>query len=109
MRRVALPLPRVSLTVSRPSCPPPRRDRGPLEPQSLYGAGKLAAEVSSLVYVYTFGLKVHIFRFANIIGPNMTHSILPDFFEKLRRDPTRLEILGRWSPIEKLPAYRRLR
>jgi UDP-glucose 4-epimerase len=45
-------------------------------------------------YAHSFGLRVHMFRFANIIGPGMTHGILHDFFEKLRHDPTRLEVLG---------------
>ncbi|MGA8710150.1 MAG: NAD-dependent epimerase/dehydratase family protein [Thermoplasmata archaeon] len=83
-----------SVVYGYPTVLPTPEEYGPLEPQSLYGAGKLAAEGLLTAYAHTFGLKVHIFRFANIIGPNMTHSILPDFFEKLRRDPTRLEILG---------------
>lgn len=73
---------------------PTPEEYGPLEPESLYGAAKLAAEGLLTAYAHTFGLTVHIFRFANIIGPNMTHSILPDFFDKLRRDPSRLEVLG---------------
>jgi UDP-glucose 4-epimerase len=83
-----------SVVYGYPKVLPTPEEYGPLEPQSLYGAGKLAAEGLLTAYAHTFGLRVHIFRFANIIGPNMTHSILPDFFEKLRRDPTRLEILG---------------
>ena len=35
-----------------------------------------------------------MFRFANIVGPRMTHGVIYDFFEKLRREPTRLEVLG---------------
>jgi len=73
---------------------PTPEEYGPLQPQSLYGAAKLAAEGLLSAYAHSYGLTVHIFRFANIVGPNMTHGILPDFFEKLRRDPTRLEILG---------------
>jgi len=83
-----------SVVYGFPTVLPTPEEYGPLEPQSLYGAGKLAAEGLLTAYAHSFGLTVHIFRFANIIGPNMTHSILPDFFEKLRRDPTRLEILG---------------
>jgi len=73
---------------------PTPEDYGPLQPQSLYGASKLAAEGLLTAYAHSYGLTVDIFRFANIVGPNMTHGILPDFFDKLRRDPTRLEILG---------------
>lgn len=83
-----------SVVYGYPTVLPTPEEYGPLQPESLYGAAKLAAEGLLTAYAYTFGLTVHIFRFANIIGPNMTHSILPDFFEKLRRDPTRLEILG---------------
>jgi UDP-glucose 4-epimerase len=67
---------------------------GPLVPESLYGAAKLAAEGLFTAYAHTYGLRVHIFRFANIIGPHMTHGVLSDFFAKLRADPTRLEVLG---------------
>jgi UDP-glucose 4-epimerase len=67
---------------------------GPLAPESLYGASKLAAEGLFTAYAHTYGLRVYLFRFANIIGPHMTHGILPDLFAKLRADPTRLEVLG---------------
>jgi len=67
---------------------------GPLEPESLYAAAKLAAEGLFSAYAHLYGLRAWIFRFANIIGPGMTHGILYDFFEKLRKDPGRLEVLG---------------
>jgi UDP-glucose 4-epimerase len=67
---------------------------GPLEVQSLYAAAKLAAEGLCSAYAHSYGFRVHLFRFANIIGPRMNHGILYDFFEKLRVDPTRLEVLG---------------
>ncbi|MGA8543042.1 MAG: NAD-dependent epimerase/dehydratase family protein [Thermoplasmata archaeon] len=67
---------------------------GPLEVQSLYAAAKLAAEGLFSAYAYTYGFRVHIYRFANIVGPRMNHGILYDLFEKLRTDPTRLEVLG---------------
>jgi UDP-glucose 4-epimerase len=73
---------------------PTPEEYGPLEPESLYGGAKLAAEGMCTAYAHTYGFRLHMFRFANIIGPGMYHGILPDFFEKLRRDPTRLEILG---------------
>jgi UDP-glucose 4-epimerase len=73
---------------------PTPEEYGPLEPESLYAAGKLAAEGFCSAYAYLYGLKVYLFRFANIIGPGMTHGILYDFFEKLQQDPTRLEVLG---------------
>jgi UDP-glucose 4-epimerase len=83
-----------SVVYGHPTVLPTPEEYGPLQPESLYGAAKLAAEGLLSAYAHSYGLTVHIFRFANIIGPNMTHGILPDFFEKLHRDPTRLEILG---------------
>jgi len=83
-----------SVVYGHPTVLPTPEEYGPLQPESLYGAAKLAAEGLLSAYAHSYGFTVHIFRFANIIGPNMTHGVLPDFFEKLRRDPTRLEILG---------------
>jgi UDP-glucose 4-epimerase len=73
---------------------PTPEEYGPLEPESLYAASKLAAEGLFSAHAHLYGHKAWIFRFANIIGPGMTHGILYDFFEKLRKDPTRLEVLG---------------
>ena len=83
-----------SVVYGHPTVFPTPEEYGPLQPESLYGAAKLAAEGLLSAYAHSYGMTAHIFRFANIIGPNMTHGILPDFFEKLRRDPTRLEVLG---------------
>jgi len=83
-----------SVVYGHPTVLPTPEEYGPLQPESLYGAAKLAAEGLLSAYAHSYGMTAHIFRFANIIGPNMTHGILPDFFEKLRRDPTRLEVLG---------------
>lgn len=67
---------------------------GPLLPESLYAASKLGAEGLASAYAHSYGLSVHLFRFANIIDGAMKHGILFDFFEKLRRDPSELEVLG---------------
>ncbi len=67
---------------------------GPLEPESLYGAAKLGAEGLVSAYAHSYGITAYIFRFANIIDGRMNHGILHDFFEKLRADPGRLEVLG---------------
>ena len=73
---------------------PTPEDYGPLQPESLYGAAKLAGEGLFSAYAHCYGLSAYIYRFANIIGPGMSHGVLIDFFEKLRKDPTRLEVLG---------------
>lgn len=67
---------------------------GPLAPESLYGAAKLASEAMLSAYAHSYGLTAHIFRFANIIDGRMNHGILHDFFAKLRVDRSRLEVLG---------------
>jgi UDP-glucose 4-epimerase len=73
---------------------PTPEEYGPLMPESLYGASKLASEGLFSAYAHSYGMRSFIFRFANIIGPGMTHGVIFDFFEKLRRDPSRLEVLG---------------
>jgi len=67
---------------------------GPLAPESLYGAAKLAAEGLVSAYAHSYGMTGYIFRFANVIDGRMNHGILHDFFGKLAADPTRLEVLG---------------
>ena len=83
-----------SVVYGRPTVFPTPEEYGPLRPESLYGAAKLAAEGLLSAYAHSYGISAYIFRFANVVGPNITHGILPDFFEKLRRDPSRLEVLG---------------
>ena len=83
-----------SVVYGRPTVFPTPEEYGPLLPQSQYGAAKLGAEGLLSAFAHSYGLTAYIFRFANVIGPNMTHGILPDFFEKLRADPGRLEVLG---------------
>jgi len=73
---------------------PTPEDYGPLKPESLYGASKLACEALISSYCYTFGMQSWIFRFANIIGERSTHGVIYDFINKLKRNPEELEILG---------------
>jgi len=83
-----------SVVYGYPTRFPTPEDYGPLFPQSLYGASKLASEALLSAYAGCFGLEATIFRFANIIGPTMTHGVIYDFFEKLRHTPDQLEVLG---------------
>ena len=39
-------------------------------------------------------LNTMIFRFPNVIGPNLTHGVIYDFAKKLANNPHELEILG---------------
>ena len=73
---------------------PTPEDHGPLIPISLYAASKLASEGLITAFCHTFDIRSWIFRFANIIGERGTHGVIFDFIEKLKKDPTMLEILG---------------
>jgi UDP-glucose 4-epimerase len=61
---------------------------------SLYGASKLAAEAIVQAYGEYFGIRSHAFRFVSWVGERYSHGVVYDFMNKLRADPTRLEILG---------------
>ena len=73
---------------------PTQEDYGPCLPISLYGASKLACEGLVSAYAELYGMKVWIYRFANIIGHRSTHGILYDLVEKLNKDRKTLEVLG---------------
>jgi len=73
---------------------PTPEDYAPLEPISVYGGAKLAAEALISGYAHTFGFRALIFRLANIIGERSNHGVIYDFINKLRRNPNELEILG---------------
>ena len=66
----------------------------PIEPQSVYGASKLAAEGLLSAHVHAHGCTVWNFRLANVVGPRQRDGVVPEFVEKLMTDPERLEILG---------------
>lgn len=83
-----------SVVYGEASVMPTPEDYGPLFPISLYGASKLAGEGLITAWVGTFGMQAWLFRFANIVGERGTHGVIFDFIHKLKRDPTRLEVLG---------------
>jgi UDP-glucose 4-epimerase len=61
---------------------------------SLYGASKLAGEGLIQAYCEGYGFEGYIFRFVSILGERYTHGHVFDFCKQLRRDPTRLRVLG---------------
>jgi UDP-glucose 4-epimerase len=61
---------------------------------SLYATSKVAAEGLLSSYALGFGFRTWVFRFVSILGPRYTHGHVMDFWRKLRRDPSRLEVLG---------------
>ena len=67
---------------------------GPCFPISTYAASKLACEALICSYCHMFDMVGRTFRFANVVGPRQTHGVGYDFVRRLRRDPTRLRILG---------------
>jgi UDP-glucose 4-epimerase len=61
---------------------------------SLYAASKLAGEGLIGAYVTGYGFTGLICRFVSILGERYTHGHVFDFFCALKRDPTRLRLLG---------------
>jgi UDP-glucose 4-epimerase len=61
---------------------------------SLYGASKLAAEGLIAAHCAGFGVRAWIFRFVSILGERYTHGHIFDFYLQLRRDPSKLCVLG---------------
>jgi len=61
---------------------------------SLYGASKLAAESLIAAYARSYDLQATIFRFAPVLGEGYHRGHLYDFWQKLKHDPTRIEVLG---------------
>lgn len=73
---------------------PVKEDFSPMLPISTYGASKLACEALICSYSYMFGIDAAAFRFANVVGPKQTHGVGYDFLRRLKKDPSKLEILG---------------
>ncbi len=71
-----------------------REETGPLRPVSFYGASKLSAEAYLAVFAQSLGCRVWILRFPNVVGERCTHGAVHDFIARLRKDPTRLDVLG---------------
>lgn len=67
---------------------------GSLEPQSAYGACKLASEAWLSAHAHRTGQRTWVFRPANVVGPLATHGVILDFLRKLAQDPLQLEVLG---------------
>jgi len=61
---------------------------------SLYGASKLAGEGMISAYAHGYGFTGVIFRFVSILGERYTHGHVHDFYCALKRDPSRLRVLG---------------
>lgn len=73
----------------------PTPEEAPFPTQtSLYGASKLAGEGLIEAFCVGFGMKACIFRFVSIVGERYSHGHVFDFCKSLRKDGTRLRVLG---------------
>jgi len=72
----------------------PIDEKHPNNPISPYGISKLAGEKYCFAYFKEYGIPSVIARVFNAYGPRQARYVIKDFMEKLRLDPTRLEILG---------------
>jgi UDP-glucose 4-epimerase len=72
----------------------PVNEEAPIKPVSVYGASKAACE--NLIHAYSrlYGIKAMVLRYANVVGPRLRHGVIWDFINKLRKNPSELEILG---------------
>jgi UDP-glucose 4-epimerase len=69
-------------------------DYGPLKPVSHYGAAKLSSESFISSFVENYNFQAWIVRFPNVVGERATHGVIYDFIKKLRKNPSKLEVLG---------------
>ncbi|MFX0099150.1 MAG: SDR family NAD(P)-dependent oxidoreductase [Candidatus Hodarchaeota archaeon] len=72
----------------------PIKENTVLKPISPYGASKAAVEMYLSAYAASYDMMIASLRFANIYGPGSNHGVMYDFYHKLTKDSSRLEILG---------------
>jgi GDP-4-dehydro-6-deoxy-D-mannose reductase len=60
----------------------PVKESHPLKPETPYGASKAAAEMLSLQYYYSFGIKIFLVRSFNHIGPRQNPAFVLSSFAK---------------------------
>ena len=65
-----------------------------LNPISYYGSAKMASEAYIKAFSYMNGFDSLIFRFPNVVGPNLTHGVFFDFINRLKENPNQLDVLG---------------
>ena len=65
-----------------------------LNPISYYGAAKMASEAYIKAFSHMNEFNSLIFRFPNVIGPNLTHGVFYDFINRLKVNPNQLVVLG---------------
>jgi UDP-glucose 4-epimerase len=65
-----------------------------IKPISNYGLFKVLGEDMLKYYSRNYSIKGISVRFANVTGGRVSHGVVKDFIEKLKRDSSKLEILG---------------
>lgn len=73
---------------------PIKEDSPSLRPVSHYGAAKLASEAFVSSYSNLYNIQTWVARFCNVVGPNMTHGVIPDFIRKIEHNPKELIVYG---------------
>jgi len=63
-------------------------------PISFYGKAKLASEAVLAKVTNDCNVNYQCIRFPNVTGPNLTHGLIYDLVQKVRKNPTELNILG---------------
>jgi UDP-glucose 4-epimerase len=61
---------------------------------SFYGASKASSESLIQAFCEGFGFQSWIYRFVSVVGERHPHGVTFDFYHKLKKDPTRMEIIG---------------
>lgn len=72
----------------------PFKEEDTLNPISYYGSAKMASEAFIKAFSFMNNFNSLIFRFPNVIGPNLTHGVFFDFIKRLQANPKRLVVLG---------------
>ncbi|MCH3909286.1 MAG: GDP-mannose 4,6-dehydratase [Bacilli bacterium] len=72
----------------------PFNEQSPMNPISYYGSAKMASEAFISAFSYMNDLNVLVFRFPNVIGKRLTHGVIFDFISRLKKDPSKLVVLG---------------
>lgn len=70
------------------------KEEDTLNPISYYGSAKMASEAYIRAFSYMNDFNSLIFRFPNVIGPNLTHGVFFDFISRLRDNHKQLNVLG---------------
>ncbi|MFW9923187.1 MAG: SDR family NAD(P)-dependent oxidoreductase [Candidatus Thorarchaeota archaeon] len=78
----------------------PTPENTSLAPISHYGASKAASEQYMTSFSSLYNIEAISLRLGNIFGPPSNHGVMFDFYQKLKTNPQKLEILGDGKQIK---------